>query len=283
MKKPVGLLAVLPLVTLLAACGDGGQADGTHVVASFYPFAYVAEQVGGRARRRREPHLPRRRAPRHRAQAAAGRRRPVRRSGRLPAGLPERDRRRRRPGRSTRQRAHRRGRARRAARGRRARGWTRPRRGRPALLARPADDGGGDPRDRAAIVGCRRGARGHVRRERRAAGGRARAAGRGPRGGSRDLPDAHHRDEPRGLPLPRRALQPHPGADRRDRPDQRAVPGAARRHQRPGRPRGHHDDLRRGARESRRSPTRWPARPAPRPLRSIRSKDSATTAATRRT
>ena len=47
MKKPVGLLAALPLVTLLAACGDGGQADGTRVVASFYPFAYVAEQVGG--------------------------------------------------------------------------------------------------------------------------------------------------------------------------------------------------------------------------------------------
>jgi zinc transport system substrate-binding protein len=47
MKKFRGLLAVLPLVTLLAACGDGGQADGTRVVASFYPFAYVAEQVGG--------------------------------------------------------------------------------------------------------------------------------------------------------------------------------------------------------------------------------------------
>ncbi len=47
MKKSAGLLAVLPLVTLLAACGDGGQADGTRVVASFYPFAYVAEQVGG--------------------------------------------------------------------------------------------------------------------------------------------------------------------------------------------------------------------------------------------
>ena len=47
MKKPVGLVAVLPVVTLLAACGDGGQADGTRVVAAFYPFAYVAEQVGG--------------------------------------------------------------------------------------------------------------------------------------------------------------------------------------------------------------------------------------------
>lgn len=47
MKKTVGLVAVLPLVTLLAACGDGGQADGTRVVASFYPFAFVAERVGG--------------------------------------------------------------------------------------------------------------------------------------------------------------------------------------------------------------------------------------------
>ncbi len=47
MKTPVGLLAALPLATLLAACGSGGQAAGTHVVASFYPFAYVAEQVGG--------------------------------------------------------------------------------------------------------------------------------------------------------------------------------------------------------------------------------------------
>lgn len=47
MKTPVGLLACLPLVALLAACGDDGQADGTRVVASFYPFAYVAEQVGG--------------------------------------------------------------------------------------------------------------------------------------------------------------------------------------------------------------------------------------------
>ena len=47
MKTPVGLLVCLPLVALLTACGDGGQADGTRVVASFYPFAYVAEQVGG--------------------------------------------------------------------------------------------------------------------------------------------------------------------------------------------------------------------------------------------
>ena len=49
MKKPLVLLAVLPLVALLAACGGPSNAnDGkTHVVASFYPFAYVAEQVGG--------------------------------------------------------------------------------------------------------------------------------------------------------------------------------------------------------------------------------------------
>jgi zinc transport system substrate-binding protein len=49
MKKSLVLLALLPLVTLLAACGGPSNAnDGkTHVVASFYPFAYVAEQVGG--------------------------------------------------------------------------------------------------------------------------------------------------------------------------------------------------------------------------------------------
>src|SRR4051812_33447868 len=49
MKKSLVLLAVLPLVTLLAACGGPSNAnDGkTHIVASFYPFAYVAEQVGG--------------------------------------------------------------------------------------------------------------------------------------------------------------------------------------------------------------------------------------------
>jgi zinc transport system substrate-binding protein len=51
MKKTLTLLAALPLVGLLAACG-GGSDDGagsgtTSVVASFYPFAFVAEQVGG--------------------------------------------------------------------------------------------------------------------------------------------------------------------------------------------------------------------------------------------
>ena len=49
MKKPLALLGALPLVLLLAACGSSSKgADGTtSVVASFYPFAYVAEQVGG--------------------------------------------------------------------------------------------------------------------------------------------------------------------------------------------------------------------------------------------
>ncbi|KAA1398009.1 metal ABC transporter substrate-binding protein [Aeromicrobium ginsengisoli] len=49
MKKPLALLGALPLVLLLAACGNSakGNDDTTNVVASFYPFAYVAEQVGG--------------------------------------------------------------------------------------------------------------------------------------------------------------------------------------------------------------------------------------------
>jgi zinc transport system substrate-binding protein len=48
MKTSAGLLlGALPL-SLLAACGGDAQAGGTHVVASFYPFAFVAEQVGGR-------------------------------------------------------------------------------------------------------------------------------------------------------------------------------------------------------------------------------------------
>ena len=48
MKKPLALLAPSPLVALLAACGLDAKDDGkTSVVASFYPFAYVAEQVGG--------------------------------------------------------------------------------------------------------------------------------------------------------------------------------------------------------------------------------------------
>ncbi len=50
MKKPLALLGALPLVLLLAACGSSsskGDDGTTQVVASFYPFAFVAEQVGG--------------------------------------------------------------------------------------------------------------------------------------------------------------------------------------------------------------------------------------------
>ncbi|MFY0409756.1 metal ABC transporter substrate-binding protein, partial [Solicola sp. PLA-1-18] len=54
-KKSSALLGVmLPTALLLAACGSGGtgssDADsGPRVAASFYPFAYVVEQVGGTA------------------------------------------------------------------------------------------------------------------------------------------------------------------------------------------------------------------------------------------
>lgn len=48
MKKSLALLAAVPLVALLAACGTEVKDDGKiSVVASFYPFAFVAEQVGG--------------------------------------------------------------------------------------------------------------------------------------------------------------------------------------------------------------------------------------------
>ena len=49
MKKPLALLGALPLVLLLAACGSSANDsdDTTTVVASFSPFAFVAEQVGG--------------------------------------------------------------------------------------------------------------------------------------------------------------------------------------------------------------------------------------------
>jgi len=47
------LLAALPCALLLSACGSGTSDDAgddtrrTHVVASFYPLAYVTQQVGG--------------------------------------------------------------------------------------------------------------------------------------------------------------------------------------------------------------------------------------------
>jgi zinc transport system substrate-binding protein len=47
MKTSPVLLGALPLVSLLAACGSDAQSGDTRVVASFYPYAYVAEQVGG--------------------------------------------------------------------------------------------------------------------------------------------------------------------------------------------------------------------------------------------
>src|SRR5215212_9610937 len=49
MKKPLALLGTVPLVLLLAACGSSAKGDDgrTSVVASFYPYAFVAEQVGG--------------------------------------------------------------------------------------------------------------------------------------------------------------------------------------------------------------------------------------------
>jgi zinc transport system substrate-binding protein len=47
MKTLALLFAALPLAGLLAACGGDAQSGGTRVVASFYPYAYVAEQVGG--------------------------------------------------------------------------------------------------------------------------------------------------------------------------------------------------------------------------------------------
>lgn len=46
-KTSTVLLGALPLVSLLAACGSDAQSGDTSVVASFYPYAYVAEQVGG--------------------------------------------------------------------------------------------------------------------------------------------------------------------------------------------------------------------------------------------
>ena len=46
MKASAVLLGAL-LAGSLAGCGADAQSSGTRVVASFYPYAYVAEQVGG--------------------------------------------------------------------------------------------------------------------------------------------------------------------------------------------------------------------------------------------
>ena len=46
-KTSTVLLGALPLASLLAACGSDAQSGDTTVVASFYPYAFVAEQVGG--------------------------------------------------------------------------------------------------------------------------------------------------------------------------------------------------------------------------------------------
>jgi zinc transport system substrate-binding protein len=47
-KKPPALLGAIASVFLLAACsGDAASGDRPRVVASFYPFAFVAEQIGG--------------------------------------------------------------------------------------------------------------------------------------------------------------------------------------------------------------------------------------------
>jgi zinc transport system substrate-binding protein len=47
MKQSAAWMGALLLSSVLSACGGGAEAGGTRVVASFYPFAYVAEQVGG--------------------------------------------------------------------------------------------------------------------------------------------------------------------------------------------------------------------------------------------
>lgn len=46
--KPSALLGTVAIMLLLAACsGDDGSGDRPRVIASFYPFAFVAEQVAG--------------------------------------------------------------------------------------------------------------------------------------------------------------------------------------------------------------------------------------------
>jgi len=48
-KKPCALFGLIMCTLVLGACGSGADANrsGTQVVAAFYPFAFVAEQVGG--------------------------------------------------------------------------------------------------------------------------------------------------------------------------------------------------------------------------------------------
>lgn len=48
MKKPSAALAVVATALALTACGASPQGSGkTHVVAASYPFAFIAESVGG--------------------------------------------------------------------------------------------------------------------------------------------------------------------------------------------------------------------------------------------
>jgi zinc transport system substrate-binding protein len=47
MKPTAAVSLTLVAGFLLGACGGAAQADGPRVVASFYPYAFVAEQVGG--------------------------------------------------------------------------------------------------------------------------------------------------------------------------------------------------------------------------------------------
>jgi zinc transport system substrate-binding protein len=47
--KPPAVLGVCASVLLLAACSDDASDDRPLVIASFYPFAFIAEQVGGDA------------------------------------------------------------------------------------------------------------------------------------------------------------------------------------------------------------------------------------------
>src|SRR5262245_14343890 len=46
--KPPAVLGAIASMLVLAACsGDAASDDGRRVIASFYPFAFIAEQVGG--------------------------------------------------------------------------------------------------------------------------------------------------------------------------------------------------------------------------------------------